>query len=117
MSPSTQDASPRRLQWLNEAVAQLCAVGQGRHGASLFSADEQNDIVTFKAQCIGGGAPHDTRTNYESFQRSIPGFISWFGSKARLIRIIKSISSDDLYLRNSSRLSCPIPCSALMLPL
>lgn len=57
--------------------------------------------------------PADKRKkNYSSF----PGFMIPLGSSTRLISRINRNSTASLLCRKWSRLSCPMPCSALMLP-
>ncbi|CAB3631954.1 Uncharacterised protein [Achromobacter sp. 2789STDY5608633] len=57
-------------------------------------------------------SPPPTSPSYSNF----PGFIIPLGSKTRLISRINRNSTASLLCRKCSRLSCPIPCSALMLP-
>ncbi len=57
-------------------------------------------------------SPPPTSPSYSSF----PGFIIPLGSKTRLISRINRNSTASLLCRKCSRFSCPIPCSALMLP-
>ena len=57
--------------------------------------------------------PADKRKkNYSSF----PGFMIPLGSNTRLISRINRNSTASLLCRKWSRLSCPMPCSAEMLP-
>ena len=69
----------------------------------------------------GRGATYEAtpRINKPSIQKTysnFPGFIIPLGSKTRLISRINRNSTASLLCRKCSRLSCPIPCSALMLP-
>ena len=121
-APSQDARSPSvgRTRWRAISMRPRESEGSRRRTRMTTGKSERSGPQSW-APAIGSARPRGdlrsafpppTSPSYSNF----PGFIIPLGSKTRLISRINRNSTASLLCRKCSRFSCPIPCSALMLP-